>query len=108
MAQTPTLENPSALTERSPIKVIALSVVTFMLYGLYWLYQVNQELEEATSAEYDPLVRTLLAFVIVGVWQTATTAEAVTDQSALVLFLAWLFPPIMMYLVITGMNDAAA
>lgn len=77
---------------RNPLAVIALSLVTLGIYGIYWYYQVNKELAEVgrshnseeagTSPGNSLLAVTLGAFVIVpafvsvfGTWKRLNAGE---------------------------------
>ncbi|MFP9192797.1 hypothetical protein [Natronosalvus vescus] len=79
----------------------------------YWYYITFVQLEVGTDAEYSPLLRFIGLFIpivnLVILWWFAKDCEAVVDESGLLLFLAELvFPPILWYLVQTGINDVAA
>jgi hypothetical protein len=57
------------LTERNPVVVVVLSLLTCSLYGFYWLYVTTKELKEETGDErLDPTVDLLLAIVTFGLW----------------------------------------
>jgi hypothetical protein len=57
------------LTERNPVVVVLLSLVTFSLYGFYWLYVTTEELADVTGdPRLDPTVDLILALVTFGVW----------------------------------------
>lgn len=58
-----------SLTSRSPITVVVLSLVTFGLYTLYWLYSTTEELAEETGRQdLSPAMDVLLAVCTFGFW----------------------------------------
>ncbi|UPW01708.1 DUF4234 domain-containing protein [Halorussus gelatinilyticus] len=77
-------ETPNSVTKRSPVKLLVFTGITFGLYWLYYVHQVNKELKEASGASYSPGVRTLtflIPFVnFYAVWQIGQTANEVTDD----------------------------
>lgn len=104
--------DPSAFQSRSLGKQVVLSVVTFLLYWVYWIHITHKQLANGTDAEFDPTLRTLGTFVpiynLVVIWRTCHDCEAVTDQDGPVLFLFWLvFAPVVWYLVQSGINEIA-
>jgi len=57
------------LTRRSPITVVVLSLVTFGLYALYWLYVTTEELAQETGhGDLSPTMDVLLAICTFGLW----------------------------------------
>lgn len=104
--------DPSAFEKSSLAKQVLFTIVTFGLYSLWWVFQTNKQLSQGTDAEFDPFVRTLLSIVpllgLIFVWKTCHDAEAVTDQSGVVLFLAFVvFAPVSWYLIQSGINSTA-
>jgi hypothetical protein len=61
--------DPQAIKPREPAVVVILMLVTFGLYGLYWLYRTSDELHRATR---DPAIRPgidlLLTLLTCGLW----------------------------------------
>jgi hypothetical protein len=110
-----TVTDPSAFKEGSLGLQVVLFIITFGLYGAYWLYKVNSQLAAGTDADFDPMMRTLLAIVLspflIGlywIWQTCEDAEAVTDQDGPILFLFFLvFSPVAWFLIQSGINQTA-
>ncbi|MBW2460915.1 MAG: DUF4234 domain-containing protein [Deltaproteobacteria bacterium] len=57
------------MTRRSPITVVVLSLVTFGLYALYWLYVTTEELSQETGrGDLSPTMDVLLAVCTFGLW----------------------------------------
>lgn len=57
------------MKKRSPIAVVALTLVTFTVYAYYWLYKTTDELkEEAGRDDLHPLVDVVLAVLTFGLW----------------------------------------
>ena len=48
MAETVTIEGRPYL-KRNPLGVLGLSFITLGIYGLYWYYKVNQEIQRYTG-----------------------------------------------------------
>jgi hypothetical protein len=94
----------TALTERSPPKVLLFGVVTLGLYWLYYLHRLNRELKTATGAGYSPVVRTVLLVIppvnLYAVWQMGQSAGEATDEvSPVVGAVGMLFPFLGAFLV---------
>ncbi|WP_246022850.1 DUF4234 domain-containing protein [Halosimplex halophilum] len=87
-------------------KQVALAVVTLGLYMVYWMYSTARQLDRGTDASLSPILAIVPFY---GQWKVADAAEAVTDQSGVLLFVLFLFlGPAAWYLIQTGINDAAA
>ena len=57
------------MTERNPVVVVVLSLVTCSVYAFYWLYATTKELAEVTGdRRLDPTIDLLLAIVTAGLW----------------------------------------
>lgn len=114
MSETQTeVRDRSAFESRSLGKQVLFSVVTLGVYCIYWFHVTHKQLNAGTSAEFDPTLRTVGLFVPVYnflvLWRTANDAEAVTDQSGLVLFVLLLvFAPAAWYLIQSGINGVAS
>jgi len=105
--------DPSAFKHGSLGKQALLAAVTFGLYALYWWHQTHEQLAAGTDTDFDPTMRTVGLFVpfygLYIIWQDCNDLEAVTDQSAGVLFALFLFlAPAAWFMVQSGINDAAA
>ncbi|MBV0902056.1 hypothetical protein KTS37_09680 [Halomicroarcula salina] len=88
---------------------VVLFVVTGTLYGLYWLYKTAKQLDEGTDQNLSPILAVIPIVNIIGIWQISNAAEAVTDQSGVVLFVLFVvFGPISWFLIQSGINDTAA
>ena len=78
---------PGIITERSPITVIILGMVTCGFYVWYWWYKTTAELKEATGDEsLNPGMDLLLAAVTGGLWgiyvehRNAKKVHAILEQ----------------------------
>lgn len=61
--------NPRAITERSPVTVTLLGLVTCGIYFIVWGYQTTEEIRLATGDQtINPGKDVLLSFVTCGVW----------------------------------------
>jgi hypothetical protein len=57
------------MTHRSPLAVLVLTLLTFTLYGYYWLYKTTAELRDETGrGDLSPGVDLLLAVLTLGLW----------------------------------------
>lgn len=99
----------SRLVERRFPRVLAYTVLTLGIYGLYWLYSVNEQLGLEYDVEYSSLWRTLGLLVpvydlLVPCRFSRTAADhLVEDQTGQVLFLRWVvFLPAAVSLVRSG------
>ncbi|MFP8953324.1 DUF4234 domain-containing protein [Natrialbaceae archaeon A-arb3/5] len=107
------LTNPSAFSVGSLGKQILFAVITLGLYTIYWWYATNKQLNEGTSAEFNPVLRTVGLFIplvnLYFIWQFSGDTEAVTDMGGVVMFLLYIFvPPAAWYFTQSGINDVAA
>ena len=105
--------NPSAFKKRSLVIQIVLAIVTLGFYTIYWFYVTHKQLNEGTSAEFSPGLRTVGLFIpiynFVVIWRTSHDAEPVSTTSGPVVFLLFLvFPPASWYLIQSGINSVAA
>ena len=53
-------------SERSPVKVLLLSLVTCGFYYLYWVYQTSKEVDEFLGESDIPPIVHLLLFILTG------------------------------------------
>lgn len=102
------------LIERRFPRVLAYTIVTIGIYGLYWLYSVNKQLKLEYDEAYNPFWRTVGLLVpvydLLVLWRISDTAaeHVVEDQSGPVIFLLWIvFFPGAMYLIQDGINKKA-
>lgn len=49
--------------KRNPLGVLLLSLITFGIYGLYWYYKVNEEIQRYTGDDTISPSRSLLAVI---------------------------------------------
>jgi hypothetical protein len=62
MAETVTINGQQYL-KRNPLGVLGLSLITLGIYGLYWYYKVNEEIQRYTGDQTISPSRSLLAVV---------------------------------------------
>ncbi|HEY7659799.1 MAG TPA: DUF4234 domain-containing protein [Actinomycetota bacterium] len=62
MAETVTIEGQSYL-KRNPLGVLGLSFITLGIYGLYWYFKVNEEIQRYTRDDSISPSRSLLAVI---------------------------------------------
>jgi hypothetical protein len=62
MAETVTINGQSFL-KRNPLGVLGLSIITLGIYGLYWFYKVNEEIQRYTRDQTISPSRSLLALI---------------------------------------------
>jgi hypothetical protein len=60
MAETVTINGRSYL-KRNPLGVLGLCIITLGIYGLYWFYKVNEEIQNFTGDQTISPSRSLLA-----------------------------------------------
>ena len=104
--------NPAAFASRSLGKQILFSIVTLGIYWIYWFHVTQKQLADGTDAEFNPTMRTIGLFIpiynFIVIWRTSHDAEAITDQSGVILFiLSLVFVPAFWYLVQSGINAVA-
>lgn len=109
MSATPQVTDASAFDQKSLGIQIALVIVTAGLYALYWFYSTAQQLDQGTDQDLMPILGIIPGVNIIAAWQIANAAEAVTDQSGIIMFVLFLvFGPISWYWIQSGMNGAAS
>lgn len=62
MAETVMIQGQSYL-KRNPLGVLALSLITLGIYGFYWYYKVNEEIQRYTNDQTISPSRSLLAVI---------------------------------------------
>lgn len=62
MAESVTVDGQQYL-KRSPLGVLGLSFITIGIYGFYWYYKVNQEIQRYTGDQTISPSRSLLAVI---------------------------------------------
>ena len=62
MAETVTIEGQSYI-KRNPLGVLGLTLITLGIYGLYWYYKVNEEIQRYTKDDTISPGRSLLALI---------------------------------------------
>ncbi len=62
MAETVTINGQSYL-KRNPLGVLGLTLITFGIYGLYWYYKANEEIQRYTGDQTISPSRSLLAVI---------------------------------------------
>ena len=112
MSGSPQVTNASAFKKGSLGIQIVLAIVTLGLYGLYWVYSTADQLNKGTNADISPGIVLIAMFIPFGAlysfWKVSNASEAVTDQSAMVLFLLFIFfGPLSWYWIQSGINSVA-
>jgi hypothetical protein len=109
MSGTAQVTDASAFEQKSPGIQVALAIVTLGLYTLYWLYSTAKQLDEGTGESLTPILAIIPVVNLISIWQVSNAAEAVTDQSKIIMFVLFLvFAPISWYWIQSGINEAAA
>lgn len=62
MAETVTIEGQTYL-KRNPLGVLGLTIITLGIYGLYWYYKANEEIQRYTKDMTISPSRSLLAVI---------------------------------------------
>jgi hypothetical protein len=62
MAETVTIEGQAYL-KRNPLGVLGLTIITLGIYGLYWYYKANEEIQRFTRDTTISPARSLLAVI---------------------------------------------
>jgi len=60
MAETVTIDGQQYL-KRNPLGVLGLTIITLGIYGLYWYYKVNEEIQRFTGDQTISPARSLVA-----------------------------------------------
>ena len=108
MSGTAQITDASAFERKSLGIQVALAVVTVGLYTLYWLYSTAKQLDEGTGESLTPILAIIPVVNLISIWQVSNAAEAVTDQSKIIMFVLFLvFAPISWYWIQSGMNEIA-
>ena len=88
MAETVTINGQSYL-KRNPLGVLGLSFITLGIYGLYWFYKANEEIQRFTGDQTISPTRSLLAVfpggliivpAIIAFYNTATHVMQMEQQ----------------------------
>lgn len=109
MTESPTVVDESAFRNRSLGKQVLFTVVTAGLYSVYWFYVTAKQFDRGTDRGLTPILAFVPGLNIITAWQISGAAEAVTDQSQVIIFLLFLvFAPLAWYWVQSGINDVAA
>ena len=109
MSATPQVTDASAFEQKSLGIQVVLTIVTGGLYALYWFYSTASQLDAGTDQSLMPILGIIPFVNFISAWQISGAAEAITDQSKIVLFVLFLvFAPISWYWIQSGMNDAAS
>lgn len=103
----------SAITSRSPPKLIIFTILTLGFYWMYHLYRLNGEFKQATGAGYSPGLRTILFFIpfvnFYAAWQMGQAANQITsDVSPGLGAVGFLVPLVGAFLVQPKLNEVAA
>lgn len=109
MSGNPTVTNASALEQKSLGIQVLLFMVTLGVYSLYWFYSTAKQLDQGTDQGLTPILGIIPVVNLICAWQISSAAEAVTDQSKVIMFVLFvIFAPVSWYWVQAGINRAAA
>jgi hypothetical protein len=104
-----TITNKSAFTKKSLGKQVALTIVTFGLYQMYWFYDTADQFDKGTDKSISAILMFIPPINILPLWNMCEAAETVTEQSQIVLFLVFVFfPPLSWYWIQGGINEIAS
>lgn len=98
---------------RRPLIVVALTLVTLGIYGVYWFYTTSRDMITVSGRDSHSVLWTLGLFVpmidLLVLWRFSRTYSSITGaQKPLPVFLLWLvFFPAAQYVVQKGLNTAA-
>lgn len=109
MSGAPTVTDSSAFEKKSLGMQLVLAIVTLGLYTIYWTYSTAKQLDQGTSEDLTPIFAIIPIVNLISFWQISNASEAITDQSATVLFIVFIFfSPLSWYWVQSGLNNAAS
>lgn len=103
-----------AVKKRNPLFVVALSLITFGIYALYWFYVTREELNGLVGGKTSALLWTIGLFVPVVnlyvLWKYCEDTEVACKKARdkVILFIAWIvFFPIAQWLTQEELNKLA-
>lgn len=109
MSGTAQITDASAFEQKSLGMQVGLAIVTIGLYTIYWLYDTAKQLDAGTDRSLTPILAIIPVVNLLSVWQVSDAAEAITDQSKVLMFVLFVvFAPISWYWIQSGMNEAAS
>jgi cytochrome bd-type quinol oxidase subunit 2 len=83
---------------RNPVLVIVFTIITFGIYGIYWLVSTTNELRRLTSTAPDPWALLLLLIPFLNLivmiwyyWKYSAAVEEISGVETIILFLLWIF-----------------
>jgi hypothetical protein len=106
------ITDPSAFKNRSLGLQVVLAIVTFGFYVIYWWHITHKQLDDGTSADFNPTWRTVGMFIpiynLIVMWRDSHDAEPVTGKDGVLIFVLFMvFAPAAWYLIQSGFNDLA-
>ncbi len=104
------------IKKRNPILVLVFTIITFGIYGIYWIVSTTNELRAKTKSAPNPwlILLFLIPFVniivaLVYYWKYSKAINELTGFSNVGLFLLWvLFSPAAIILAQMELNKKAA
>ena len=111
MSDTATqITDDSAFKVGSLGKQILFFVITFGIYGIYWMHKLHKSIESGTDADASATIRTIGMFVpiynLVVLWRDSHDVEAITEKDGVLTFLLFLvIAPVGWYLIQNGINE---
>jgi hypothetical protein len=103
------------IKKRNLVAQVGLMIITFGIYGIYWYYQIAEEMKfAAKDTQASPALWTVLLFIpfanFYSVYKFAELYEKVSSDhfNKWLLFVIWLvFSPAVWFIVQTEMNKKA-
>jgi|TARA_Y100000310_G_C20597754_1_gene771381 hypothetical protein len=97
-ASTPTSSGASGIKKRNPFLIILFSIITFGIYGIFWLVFTTNELKKNTQSAPNPLLLLLMLIpfvnfivMLIYFWKYSKAINELTGFNSLALFLLWIF-----------------
>ena len=108
MSSAPQVADKSAFKRGSLGKQVLFTVITLGLYAIYWTYKTAKMLDRGTDQSLTPILAVIPIVNIIAFWQISKAGEAVTEQNPILVFLLFLFFPVVSwYWVQSGINSVA-
>ena len=116
--QTPTTQEtsgPARVKRRNPFLILVFTLITFGIYGIYWVVSTTNELRKNTKSAPNPwlLLLMIIPFVnfivmIFYFWKYSKAINELTGFNTLVLLILWIFiGPVAMILSQMELNKKA-
>lgn len=97
-AANPKTSGSTGIKRRNPFLVFLFSLITFGIYGIYWLYSTTKELKGNTKSAPEPWMVFLMLVPVVNIvvaillyWKYCKAINELTGFSNIALFVLWIF-----------------